>query len=189
MLKNMEVIRNYKRWAAMLSLAALVGCAVGPRYQGPPNLGLHDYHAVRAVAAPVPADAAAVTLDSWWLGFNDPLLTRIVERALSQNLDLAAALARVDQARAAAKEAGAQLLPAGALDTSVNQLHQSLTGPIGAIAHDLPGYQRNQTLYDASVGAGWERRLRSRSASRSGFRWLPRPPMPTSECAAIRRVL
>ena len=156
MLRNMEVIRNYKLWAAMLSVAALVGCVVGPRYQGPPNPALHDYHAVRAVAAPVPAEAAAVTLDSWWLGFNDPLLTRIVERALSQNLDLAAALARVDQARAAAKEAGAQLLPAGALDTSVNQLHQSLTGPIGAIAHDLPGYQRNQTLYDASVGAGWE---------------------------------
>jgi NodT family efflux transporter outer membrane factor (OMF) lipoprotein len=75
---------------------------------------------------------------------------------VNQNLDLAAAVARVDQARAAAREAGARLLPEGDLQTSVNQLHQSLAGPIGAIAHDLPGYYRNQRSYEAGVGAGWE---------------------------------
>ena len=153
MLKNMEMSRTIRVLAAVLPVMALVGCVVGPSYQGPPATDLHDYH--QTPAAPMES-AAPVALDTWWMGFNDPVLTRIVERALTQNLDLAAAVARVEQARAAAKEAGAKLLPSGTLDASVNQLHQSLSGPIGAIAHDLPGYYRNQRLYDAGVGAGWE---------------------------------
>jgi NodT family efflux transporter outer membrane factor (OMF) lipoprotein len=158
MLKNMTILRLASIWVAPLTLL-LAGCVVGPSYDGPPGTALHEFHqapyALTAAAASNPRPPSVV-LDSWWTGFNDPVLTRIVERALNQNLDLAAALARVDQARAAAREAGARELPAGALDASVNQLHQSLAGPIGAIAHDLPGYYRNQRLYDASVGARWE---------------------------------
>src|SRR6202000_1591652 len=95
-------------------------------------------------------------IETWWTGFQDPALTRIVERALEQNLDLAAAIARVDQARAVAREAGAQLLPSGAATASVPPIRQSLNSPIGAIGRHLPGYDRNQTLYDADVGAQWE---------------------------------
>ena len=51
--------------------------------------------------------ASAPALDTWWEGFGDPELTRILQRALDQNLDLAASLTRVEQARATAKEAGA----------------------------------------------------------------------------------
>jgi NodT family efflux transporter outer membrane factor (OMF) lipoprotein len=142
MQKNMGIWKWLGSWAA---LSALSGCVVGPPYAGPPA-ALHGVHQARA------ADA----LDTWWTGFDDPALTRIVERALGQNLDLAAAVARVDQARAAAREAGTRLSPQGELGSAVEQLHQSLTGPIGAIAHDLPGYHRDQQSYDASVGAGWE---------------------------------
>jgi len=160
MLKNMDLRKSPAFWQAVAPLLALSGCVVGPSYTGPPETGLHArYHAPSPVPAAKAAEAAVsapVALDTWWTGFNDPLLTRIVERVLSQNLDLAAALARVDEARAAARGAGAQLWPAGQAQTSVNQLHQSLTGPIGAIAHDLPGYSRNQRDYDAGVGAGWE---------------------------------
>ena len=64
--------------------------------------------------APMRADGvSAPPLDTWWEGFGDPELTRIVQRALDQNLDLAASLTRVEQARAAAK--GAKLKPSGAL--------------------------------------------------------------------------
>jgi NodT family efflux transporter outer membrane factor (OMF) lipoprotein len=139
-------------WGAVLPLLALSGCVVGPSYQGPPATQLHDMRQ----APGAPARTVTVPLDTWWMGFNDPVLTRIVERAVSENLDLAAAEARVEQARAAARGAGARLMPEGDLQTSVNQLHQSLTGPIGAIAHDLPGYYRNQSTYDVGVGAAWE---------------------------------
>jgi len=165
MRKNMKFWMLWSSWRALLPWLALGGCVVGPAYQGPPATDLHRFQTVPAAvpsSAPGAAPAAPCTvaaapaLDAWWTGFNDPVLTRIVERALSQNLDLAAAVARVDQARAAAREAGAQFLPQGNVGASVNQLHQSVTGPIGAIAHDLPGYHRNQRTDDVGVGAGWE---------------------------------
>src|SRR5688572_26673930 len=94
----------------VLPAVTLASCAVGPDHRPAPVAlgGFHNAAAVdaRNVAAPAPA------LDRWWMGFGDPVLTRIVERALEQNLDLAAALARGDQARAAARRAGAALLPA-----------------------------------------------------------------------------
>jgi NodT family efflux transporter outer membrane factor (OMF) lipoprotein len=156
MLKINAITRSFRFWHAVLPLLALSGCVVGPSYKGPPATQIHDLRRAPPALAVEPARTVTVPLDTWWMGFNDPVLTRIVARAVSQNLDLAAAVARVDQARAAARGAGARLLPEGDLQTSVNQLHQSLTGPVGAIAHDLPGYYRNQRSYEMGAGAGWE---------------------------------
>jgi NodT family efflux transporter outer membrane factor (OMF) lipoprotein len=130
------------------------GCAVGPHYRAPdtPLQPLHNAILAQAREAQLPAPA----LDRWWSGFQDPLLTQIVQRALDQNLELAAAIARVDQARAAARAAGAQRLPAEDLTAQAAPLYQSLDSPIGTIGHHLPGYTRNQTLYDLGAGASWE---------------------------------
>jgi NodT family efflux transporter outer membrane factor (OMF) lipoprotein len=135
--------------------ACLSACTVGPQYKGPPATNLADFHNSAAVDSRR-IEAPAPPVETWWTGFRDPVLTRIVERALEQNLDLAAAIARVDQARAVAREAGAKLLPTGTAAASVSPLHQSLNSPIGTIGRHLPGYDRNQTLYDADVGAQWE---------------------------------
>jgi NodT family efflux transporter outer membrane factor (OMF) lipoprotein len=62
----------------------------------------------------------------------------------------------VDEARAAAREAGARLLPSGDVFAEVAPFHQSLESPIGTIARHLPGYDRNQTLYDFGAVASWE---------------------------------
>jgi NodT family efflux transporter outer membrane factor (OMF) lipoprotein len=137
---------------AMLALA-LAGCEVGPDYHAP-TASLTDFRnaaAVEARKAPPPP-----RLDDWWTGFNDPALTRIVQRALDQNLDLAAALARVQQARAAAHAAGAELLPTVDLDAEASALHQSLESPLGQIGKALPGYNRDQRLYDVGAAASWE---------------------------------
>lgn len=163
MVRNAEKTRAYLNlrgggWAVALAMAWLMtGCAVGPQYKGPPptavqGAGFHNSPAVEARKTESPPPP----VETWWTGFRDPVLTRIVDRALTQNLDLAAALARVEQARAAAREAGAQLLPSGAAIGSVSPLRQSLNSPIGTIGRHLPGYERNQTLYDAGVGAQWE---------------------------------
>ena len=140
---------------SLLTLA-LAGCAaVGLDYQAPaPAYTLPFQHeaALAARAATLPAPA----LDTWWTGFADPELTRIVERALAQNLDLAAALARVDQARAVARHAGAQRLPEGSFNAQAAREHQSLQSPLGKIARNFPGYDRDHTLYDVGVGASWE---------------------------------
>src|SRR5882724_603513 len=137
----------------LFALAALVeGCSVGPRYKAPTPT-IRPFHN----PAPMRADGAqAPPLDTWWEGFGDPELTRIVQRALDQNLDLAASVTRVEQARAAAKEAGARLKPSGALNAQSTSFRQSLESPTGRVAGTLPGFDRNQSYLDLGVAASWE---------------------------------
>ena len=137
----------------LLAFVALVeGCSVGPRYKAPtPTLRpFHNPAPMRADGAPAPP------LDTWWEGFGDRELTRIVQRALDQNLDLAASVTRVEQARAAAKEAGARLKPSGALNAQSTSFRQSLESPTGRVAGTggaNPGRaQRACTLLHAAGG-------------------------------------
>jgi len=146
--------------AALASVSLLVqlcvsGCAVGPSYRKPETT-LEKFHSAAAVETR-PMSAPAPALETWWDGFNDPMLSRIVQQARDQNLDLAAALARVQQARAAAREAGAQLLPTIDLNAQATRIHESLQSPIGQIANYVaPGFNRNQSIYDVGLGAIWE---------------------------------
>jgi NodT family efflux transporter outer membrane factor (OMF) lipoprotein len=131
------------------------GCAVGPTYRQPDSAVASSFSgqselSARKTLAPAPE------LDQWWLGFEDPTLVAIVNRALAENLDLAVAMARVDQARALAKASGAARLPKVSLDGQSLYQHQSLKSPEGEIASALPGYDRNQTLNTLGVGASWE---------------------------------
>jgi NodT family efflux transporter outer membrane factor (OMF) lipoprotein len=138
----------------ILHALTLASCAVGPDYR-PAPVTLSAFHNARAADgrnAAIPAPP----IDRWWTGFDDPMLTSIVERALEQNLDLAAALARVDQARAAARGAGAALLPTADATGQAAKGRLSLESPIGAIGRHLPGFDRDLTLYDIGMGASWE---------------------------------
>ncbi|MEJ2504553.1 MAG: TolC family protein, partial [Gemmatimonadota bacterium] len=47
----------------------------------------------------------------WWTSFDDPVLDRLVQEALDDNLDLQEAVARLMEARAQARVAGADLWP------------------------------------------------------------------------------
>jgi len=132
----------------------LVGCSVGPRYKGT-TAKLQPFHtapSIEARKAPLPAPA----LDTWWEGFRDPELTHIVQRAIDQNLDLAAALTRVEQARAAAREAGTRSKPSGALTAQADSFRQSLESPAGRFARTSPTYGRNQSYLDLGLAATWE---------------------------------
>ncbi len=131
----------------------LAGCAVGPDYVKPSTTlaPFHDHVQVEKTAA-----QTAPPLDTWWTGFDDPMLVTVVQRALAQNLDLAAAFARVQQARAVAQGAGAQLFPTVDFDPSATADHQSLNSPIGSIARTFPGYSRDQQEYNVGAAASWE---------------------------------
>jgi NodT family efflux transporter outer membrane factor (OMF) lipoprotein len=133
---------------------SITGCAVGPDYRKPSST-LQPFDASVALKAHR-TSASAPPLAQWWLGFDDPELTRIAQRALDQNLDLAAAIARVEQARAAAREAGAQLLPTADMTAQAARIHQSLESSFGSIARHLPGFKRDQSEYDVGAAASWE---------------------------------
>jgi NodT family efflux transporter outer membrane factor (OMF) lipoprotein len=138
---------------ALAGLLALTACAVGPDYHAP-STPLAPFHNAMFVRARNPA--VAPSLDTWWTAFNDPMLEALIRRALAENLDLAASFARVQQARAAAQGAGAQLLPTVDANAQGSALSQSLNSPLGRLASAFPGYNRDQQLYDVGAAASWE---------------------------------
>lgn len=149
---------------ALLAASALSGCAAGTDYVRPSVPLPASYQATGTIAAP---DA------QWWRRFGDPLLDTLVETALAQNLEVAAAAARVDQSRAAAAASGAALLPRLDLAASAERTRQSLRTPVGAVASrlDLP---RDYSLYTVGPQASWELDLfgglrRGREAARADY--------------------
>lgn len=135
--------------------ALLSGCAVGPTYVAPAIEAPPAFLGGAALDGAA-GDAAHADLVSWWRSFDDPLLARLVERALAQNLDLQQASARVAQARAGLRGANAALLPSGQVSGSAAETYQSLESPQGRIASALPGFEREAQAYDLGVGASWE---------------------------------
>ena len=150
------------RRAASLNLAlsavlaaALAACAPMTDPAGRPR-ALDEQFAGQALIAQRQTGDSPAVLAAWWQGFDDPALSAIVQRALDQNLDLAIALARTEQARAAAQGAGANRLPQGMLQGQLLHQRQSLKSPEGQLAHGFPGYEREQTLQTLGIGASWE---------------------------------
>src|SRR3989454_3141381 len=139
---------------ALALAASMTGCAVGPKYHRP-TVKLQPFHNAPSIETRT-AVLPAPPLDQWWTGFRDPELTRIVERALDQNLDLAAAMTRVQQARAAAQGAGARRLPSANLYAATTTLSQSTESMTGRLASHAPGYDRQQNYYDLGFIASWE---------------------------------
>jgi NodT family efflux transporter outer membrane factor (OMF) lipoprotein len=140
--------------SGLLLILALEGCTVGPKYKGPPATALAPFH--NQIDDAANKSGSVAPLDHWWTGFNDPMLATVVRRALDQNLDLAAALARVNQARAAAAGAGAQLLPTIDFGATATAERQSLQGNLGTIASQVPTYRRDIHEYTLGPAASWE---------------------------------
>lgn len=92
--------------AFALAALALAGCGtLGPKYQRP-ELPVPAAYSDAGAGAPGVAIA-----DDWWTLFGAPGLDRLVEEALAANQDLAAAAARVEEARALAGLARAERFP------------------------------------------------------------------------------
>ena len=83
----------------------LGGCNLGPDYQRPQLEMPVEFRATPAT------QEAAWPSEDWWRGFRSPELTELIEAARAENLDIAAAVARVRQADAQVRIAGAPLLP------------------------------------------------------------------------------
>jgi NodT family efflux transporter outer membrane factor (OMF) lipoprotein len=134
---------------ASLLFVVIAGCAVGPDYRPPADAIPSTFR-----EAPTTAGASADTLDAWWQSFDDPLLNDLIARAARQNLDIAAAGARLREARASARAVGGARYPELALagGATRNRLSENGQIPIGRI----PGVSAINTLYQAGFDASWE---------------------------------
>ena len=99
---------------------------------------------------------SAVDLAQWWDGFGVPELTQLISLALAQNLDLAQASARLQQARGGLGLADAGLLPSASVSGQAARVHQSVETPLGRVLRSQPGFDRYGNAYDINLNAGWE---------------------------------
>src|ERR1700748_3818213 len=88
--------------------ALLIGCSVGPAYKRPDIAAPAQWHETAASGGV--AEAVWPAAD-WGHGFGSAELDELIPEAQRNNDDLAAAVARVQEADAQARIAGAALLP------------------------------------------------------------------------------
>lgn len=140
---------SHQRFIALAAMALFAGCAVPPA----------ERHATPALELPA-ATAVVTDVDAeWWTRFGDPQLDALVTEALTHNRDLARAMARIDESRAALRGARAGQLPSVSAGAAASRQRISENAPaaVGGTFTDLR----------ASVNAAYELDLWSRAASLS----------------------
>jgi len=131
---------------ALVLTAGLSGCTtVGPDYH-PPRIAVPTHWSEAQGNISV---ADQERLRTWWRAFNDPMLDRLLDRALANNQDLAIAQARLQQARAERVEIAAGLGPTVSAGGSGNALRASKRLDDGT----LGGQSRT---WHAGFDASWE---------------------------------
>ncbi|MDE2562659.1 MAG: efflux transporter outer membrane subunit [Sphingomonadales bacterium] len=135
---------------AALMLASLAGCAAGPDYSGPPRAAALANARGSFLRAP-DATTAEAPAARWWTALNDPMLDRLVEGALANSPGMAAANARIAQARAGLAANRTALLPT---------IETSFTAPYLNLPADLLNPRasgRTDThAYNLGFDASWE---------------------------------
>jgi NodT family efflux transporter outer membrane factor (OMF) lipoprotein len=112
-----------------VSTAALTACAGLPSGDMPaPPKPAASYAAAETLAAP---ETEWPTTD-WWTAYGDPQLNQLITEALAGSPDMAAARARVEQARGALGQARAGLLPTLQGQAQVDETKESYNDGIPA---------------------------------------------------------
>lgn len=130
--------------ATAFALLGLAACSFAPEPVVPaPAAALPaTYEADIAGEDPAPAEPIGdppllhAPLD-WWTAFQDPVLNAVVDTALASNFDLAAAVARVRQARAQARVARAALLPSVQLSAGASDQNAPANTGLGGRFREL----------------------------------------------------
>lgn len=140
-----------------LVCAALAACSVGPAYRRPEIAPPAEWQ-----SAP-PAAPSVWPESEWWHGFGSQQLDALIAEAERGNDDLAAAMARIEEADAQAKIAGAPLLPAVGLNAQASRQRAPVSGlgpelsnlfyPQVTASYELDFWGKNRALRAAARAA------------------------------------
>jgi NodT family efflux transporter outer membrane factor (OMF) lipoprotein len=126
--------------------AVLGGCAAGIE---PAESGIRIPGAFRMASATPPAPTPiAWPSPQWWQGFGSRELDELMARAMTANLDLAAANARLRQADALVRLAGSALLPTLDADASAGRARSG--------SSNLGSAGRGRNSFDGALSASYE---------------------------------
>jgi len=139
-------------------MVGVAGCTVGPDYHQPQVMLPEQF-----AAAPPPSAAVAVreTIDpgNWWHALGDSKLDSLIDRAISANMSLEIALARLQEARTYETVLTGQALPfvdasAGAGRGTGSDLARGRVAPPLNAASNTQGVEQITSV--AGFAAGWE---------------------------------
>lgn len=145
-------LRNVGVGVALLSLGACATVNEGPALNAPVPAQWTN-----GVTGREPYRQAEAT--SWWRGYRDPILNRLIDRSLVQSPTLEQALARVDAARALARSEGSRLLPQ--VDGNANVRYERLLSRTSNSLNqngDLigQGANRDSGVFQSGFDSTWE---------------------------------
>ena len=130
----------------VLLVAFLAACApVGPNYMPPETETPKQWNTTLEGGLMEQANQHTA-LSSWWKTLDDPILTNLIEKAISGNLDLKNARSRVREARARRDIRESRLFPT---------VDASATATRNRLSEDRYGGD-DYSLYAAGFDAGWE---------------------------------
>ena len=143
-------MRKYLILGAVISLA-LSACSMTPAYLRPQMDIPEGWSTVSNTTQPPPQREAS----PFWQEFANEDLNRLVDIALAQNLDLEAALHRIEQARAQARIAGAALLPSVDASGGATQNYQEVSNTsrwqgLATLSYELDLWGKNRNLAEAA---------------------------------------
>ncbi|MFK8028988.1 MAG: efflux transporter outer membrane subunit [Gammaproteobacteria bacterium] len=103
------------------------------------------------------ADVDKPVVVRWWKTFNDPVLDELVEAALSQNLDIRKAQARLREARSVTRQIRSVLWPSVNASGSYTWTEQSVNSPNGPSSLIQAGFlDRELEFWGADLTAQWD---------------------------------
>lgn len=132
------------RWFAVVCFASSSGACVLTQDLPDPALDVPAQYKYAGKADAPP------TLD-WWRGFRSAELTQLMEEAQTVNLDIAAAVSRIIEADAQARQAGAALLPS--LSGGGSETYSRTSG---SSASGLTNGGREVVNYSTSLSASYQ---------------------------------
>lgn len=127
----------------------LAGCSLGPEYRAPGDAVPVAWRATAATAG------QAWPAAEWWRGFGSVELDALIADAQGGNFDIQAALARVRQADAQVRLAGAALLPNVGLGADAQWSRNALSRRSGSQAIPTGTYSESRS-YGIGPSASWE---------------------------------
>ncbi|MCP5387740.1 MAG: efflux transporter outer membrane subunit [Novosphingobium sp.] len=140
-----------------LPLMLVTGCVAGPDYAGPPQAA--GAFPTQFLRAGEDVDATAPRASQWWTLLGDPVLDQLEARALADNPGIAAARARIEQARARVRAERANRFPTLGADATVAQGRLpdlNLQGPPSGASSGGSGGDDSLSFYNLGAIANWE---------------------------------